>query len=242
MNNTIRILYNAYVNTYALLAQWGFRPAKGHEMVEVAKFPALEAAWQNKSQSLWVVFENDENDDFIDVAFPGEVNKELGTMICQHVASGGSRGNAQRHTHVVLVISKLQPQAKPDLENLKKQPFTRLNYKLSNRVDIFTVVDMQLNPLLHSRQPSIIRLITDEDEKEEIRVRLLSAAENKDLPLADLMPIIYFNNPIAAWYDAYVNDLFYFVRQDGIPYFRIVKPDPQIDGIGNKTTKKKKPS
>jgi hypothetical protein len=234
MNDSTIILYNAYVNTYALLAHRGYTPAEGHEMVEIGKFAALETAWQNKSGSIWIVFEKD--DLFVDVAFPGEVNKEQATMICQHVCAGGSRGNAKRHAHVILVVSKVGPQAVPDLLNLKKQPFTRLNYKMNNRVEIFNVVEMLINPLLHSRQPPVIRLITDEDEKEELRVRLAAAAGDKNMSLGDLLPITYLENPLAIWYDAFMDDVFYFLRHDGTPYFRIVKPDPQIDVGAKKKT------
>lgn len=227
MNDSTRILYRAYVNTYALLAHRGYVPEDGYEMVEIGKFAALAESWEDNTNSMWIVFEK--GDLFVDVGFPGEVNKERGTSICQHVCAGGSRGNAKRNVHVIIVVSKVLPPAAPDLLNLKKQPFTRMNYIPNNRIEVFNVVTMQINPLLHSRQPPIIRLISDEDEKEDIRSRLVAAASDKNIPLSDLLPIMYLENPLAIWYDAFVDDVFYFVRHDGIPYFRIVKPDPQID-------------
>jgi hypothetical protein len=227
MNHSTRILYNAYVNTYALLAHRGYRPADGHEMVEIAQFARLEKSWQEKTNNIWVVFEKGRL--FIDVAFPGDVDTKLANMFCEHITAGGSRGTAKRNAHVILVVSSVGAPAAPILANLKKQPFTRLNYKESPRIEIFTVLEMQINPLLHSRQPPVIEMIIDEDEKEEIRSRLVAAAGARDEALENIMPIMYLENPLATWYDAFVNDLFYFVRHDGMPYFRIVRPDPKIE-------------
>lgn len=252
MKNATEILYDAYVNTHALMRNRGYVPEKGHEMVSFENFEELKDAWKNDPSRWWIVFndESGETDDdgnvkFVDVGFPGVVGKTQSCDIYKHITAGGSKGTALRNAHVIVVITEITNPAVAELICMKKQPFTRANDRLNQRIEIFTVQQMQINPLLHSRQPPVIRLIKDEEEKEHLRQTLVAASNEKNTALDDLLPIIYLDNPIAVWYDAYVGDVFYFVRADGTPYFRVVQPDPMIEvGVKKKVggSKKKVPS
>jgi hypothetical protein len=248
MKSATEILYTAYEHVFALMTNRGYVPAAGHEMVPFEEFEELKESWKTEPSSLWIVFEDgsgekdaDGHVKFVDVGFPGSVNKELSCTIYNHITSGGSREYATRNAHAIIIMTEMTTDAVKELSCLKKQAFTRSNDRLNYRIEIFTVKQMQINPLLHSRQPLSMRLITDEDEKEQLRQTLVAASNDKNTPLADLLPIIYFDNPIAVWFDAYVGDVFYFTRQDNTPYFRIVQPDPMLEvGLKKDPSSKKK--
>ena len=85
--------------------------------------------------------------------------------------------------------------------------------------------EFQTNPMNHIMNSQMV-MITDEDEKEKLRRRLLANEVDKNVPLSRLLPKIHMFNPIARWYGAQVGDVFYCVRTLGgeTPYYRIVAP------------------
>jgi DNA-directed RNA polymerase subunit H (RpoH/RPB5) len=91
---------------------------------------------------------------------------------------------------------------------------------------IFHLHNMQFNPLEHKLQPRFVKLITNEVEKEALRLRLIANSTDKAQTLFDLLPMMYHNDPVAKWYDAQVGDVFYCIRTIGgmSPYYRIVVP------------------
>lgn len=89
----------------------------------------------------------------------------------------------------------------------------------------FALEEMQSNPLLHCLQPKI-RIITDELEKETIRLELVKdlQGERRNQSLFQLLPRDPMNGQIPQWYGAYVGDVFEYTRRIGgyARYYRIV--------------------
>lgn len=224
-------LHIAYTNLHALMKNRGFHPLKGSEFVPIEKFKPVVENWESRTGDVWLQFANPSGDS-VDVAFIGTIEKSVADGIVAYANSKTTeQGKLQRDAHLIIVADVITSPALPLLITFKRQPFERSQRVKIPRIELFTVKEMLINPLRCSRQPDVIRLITSEEEKEEIRRSLLAATDDKDKALGDLLPIIYFEKQLSVWFDAYVGDVFYFVRQDGTPYFRIVKPDPQIEKL-----------
>lgn len=231
MKSQERKVYDAYRNMFSLMANRGYTPEEGHEMQEFEDFKVTLKTWESDTRQFWIVFERDTS--FVDVCFPGTVDKKQAESVIKHLEAGGTRGSAKRDAYAIIIYDTMTPPGQTVLMPAKKQSLSRTNHLLTHRLEFFSIHNMQINPLLHARQPEVIHLITDEALKEELRKSLVAASNDKNATLAEMLPIIYVNNPLSVWFDAYVGDVFYFVRHGKIPYFRIVQPDPMID-IGAK--------
>jgi hypothetical protein len=230
MEKKLHLLFTAYKNAYALMQNRGYRHHENHTMLtDIHSFEALTKTW-SVPNNLWILFQKDGK--YVDVGFPGSVDVRVAEDVLNHANAGGLMKEDKRSHHVIIIVDEVGTPGATLLNVHRRQPFERNKQKSQPVIEIFYVADMQINPLLHSRQPKIMRLITDEDQKEELRTQLLAAASDKTKKLSEILPIIYFEHSFCVWYDACVGDVFYFVRQDGVPYFRVVKPDPKIEAMG----------
>ena len=96
----------------------------------------------------------------------------------------------------------------------------------------FPIETVQCNPLAHRLQPQH-RLITDEAEKERLRVELVKdlKGEERNKTLFDLLPRYVMTKTVSKWYGAYVGDVFEITRIFGgrQRYYRIVVPSELYD-------------
>lgn len=89
----------------------------------------------------------------------------------------------------------------------------------------FFLEEVQSNPILHCLQPKY-RLITDEEEKERLRLELVKdlQGEKRNQTLFQLLPRDPMTNQVPTWFGAYVGDVFEITRRIGgfARYYRIV--------------------
>lgn len=226
MDSYLTTLFTAYENLHSMMENRGYQLLQGHEKVDRADFQALTRIWETNTEDSWIKAE-DTDGNIVTAIFPGKVEVAMSKKI---VAYAQSEDN-EKAGHVIVVTDEITDQAAKVFSPFRRKPFTRERYIRSVLIETFTVGQMMINPLLGSRQPRFIRLITDSDEKEGIRTALLARAEDKTKPLEDLLAVIFFEKQLSVWFGAFVGDVFYFIRNDGTPYLRIVKPDIQVEKL-----------
>ena len=95
------------------------------------------------------------------------------------------------------------------------------------KLQYFSLEELQTDPLNHVMQSQVLRHITDEDEKERLRLQTVSGLTNKDSELREQLPLIWTTDPVVKWYGAEVGDVFFFLRKLGRKptiYYRYVVP------------------
>jgi DNA-directed RNA polymerase subunit H (RpoH/RPB5) len=140
------------------------------------------------------------------------------------------------------VIEGAHPTAKQALQTNKMPILSRGAMKdyILPIMEVFTVDFLTINPFKHALQPRSIRLITDEEEKEALRLILVQQIQNKNMTLAELLPKQRIESPIAIWYNAKIGDIVAYERSmaGAEAYYRMIHSLPSaqiwVKGKGKK--------
>jgi DNA-directed RNA polymerase subunit H (RpoH/RPB5) len=233
----------AYDNIQEMMKLRNYTPSKSR-----TDFDGFLQLWQTGSQS-YLTFYQPGNPTVVYAFFPGDridvdalrnifavmdnFKRPDSAQYNQWKIKLGLAENVAVCFQVILVAKEFLNKVKEELMKVKGMPPLTSRVDRLQSIDVsltyyipFFLSDLQYNPLKHNLQPPVIRLITSEEEKEQLRLKLIRSAYDKTQTLSQLLPMIYKTDPLVVWYDAQVGDVFYFVRRIGgvIPYFRIVVP------------------
>lgn len=235
--------YEAYKNCYALLSLRGFSPSKGNEIVPEDRFEEkMESMTTSKG---WIKFERNRDSNYPSPKIllgivQGDIAMTESNLIEGYVLDEKRKNRAGRAHVIIMYMGKLQSQAKKSLSQFSVPNITRreMNNYANPIVELFQVLEMQLNPLKFKLQPKM-KLLT-EQEKEHLLFSLLSPIKEKNKTLEELLPIITIEGPICKWYGAFINDVFFFHRtiEGEQSYYRIVRPSPPKTKKTGKTKQK----
>lgn len=140
--------------------------------------------------------------------------------------------------YMILIYSgDLQSTPKKELLNYARQKITRKEFPTFRNatLELFSIEDLQINPLKFALQPTM-RLLSNA-ETLALKKSLVSVIPEKEKPLEELLPILTFEGRIATWYGAFVDDVFFFHRslEGDQAYYRVVRPGPpKVKGKGFK--------
>jgi hypothetical protein len=213
--------YRAYLNAFDLLNVRGYRPMQGHQLRNPEEFEKLKKSWGEKD-SFWILFVNDQ-EDVVKVAFPGKVDVTASKELLQ-TALTKEKG---KQGHLILIVDSITNDAMGTFSTHERSKVPR-SQEIPRQavIEVFTVSQMQINPLKFCLQPPYMRLLTLK-EIESLHKSLVKAIPEKDKPLSELLPMIFFTDPVAIWFGASVGDVIYSIDDNDIPYARYVRIDPR---------------
>lgn len=224
--STDRLWYGAYFYIHKMMAVRGFLPTTPQK--EFEDFRLLRSSWQHNEPVI----------SFVNINKPGYVHYAYFIIDLNAQATGSltafmddkSRNGVNIQVSAITDnLTKTAGKVKEFLSTNAVPYATRLALSDAGATErilrIFLVSDLQYNPLEHNLQPKITH-ITDEAQKDALRLKLIRAAVEKDKTLFELLPLQYLNDVVSVWYDARVGDIFYYERTIGgiSPYYRIVIP------------------
>ena len=242
---TVDSWYRAYKLMFKMMALRGYHP-ESHQRVTTKRAFA---------DTIWPLILNPptEADRFIVWLKEGEsvrlyfgfykmtLNKDVVTSITAFLENRKSEFNPAEEQEqnpermainiemVIVAVSLGGYEAKHTLKYLSQNTIPRnmRNPRIAKgSIQVFLLDEnFQCDPMDHVLN-SEMRMITNEQEKERLRLRLVAQDLDKSKPLSQLIPVIYMDMPIAMWYGAQVGDVFYCMRSIGgeNPYYRIVVP------------------
>ncbi len=236
MFQTDRIWFNAYKHTYELLHLRGYLPSVGSHQVDIQHFSDMKKKWDKSTNYPWYIFNHPEDPDIHAVFANEKLNIASIPKYIAHIEAAQKQKNKSLDTpyrnrvvnFIIIYNEEITNNAMTELAKYSLSLDIRQNI-IANRnkpmIETFDVYNMQINPLKFVLQPKIFH-IKDEATKEQLRLRLIRDIAKKNSTLDELLPRLYFGNPIAAWYGAKIGDVFRFERSIGgfQGYYRIVVP------------------
>jgi len=246
--NEDRLWYNSYTNIYRMMELRNYNSED--RIISFNEFRGLRDQWIKSRLDPIIRFDKNLKSDvngqlILEVHAPvtyiyfagTKVNKDVFESISSFLESKRLEFNPPEqqfvgrraiNVHAIIITESIVSQTTSKLSAMEPTLTTRADRDITiatKSIKLIFLADLQYNPLEHAMQPKF-RLISDELEKERLRLRLVKHSQEKNKTLFDLLPLMYDTDPVSIWYDAQIGDVFYCLRSIGgiTPYYRIVVP------------------